>query len=265
MTSSVSTRFLDGRHAIVTGGSRGIGAAIAAELARLGAAVTIMGRHLAALERQAAAISRDEGSSVTAEQCDVSDDASVARAFARALEASGDAYVLVNNAGQGESSPFAELKPDAWARILDVNLTGTYRCSQQVIGGMLAARAGRIVNIASTAGLRGYGRMSAYCAAKHGVVGLTRALAMETARHGITVNAVCPGYTETDMSEQAIESLMTGRGIGRDEALGMLLRNIPRGRLTQPDEVASLVGWLCSPDAAAVTGQALPVSGGEVA
>lgn len=265
MTSSVSTRFLEGRHSIVTGGSRGIGAAIATELARLGAAVTIMGRDLDSLARQATEISRKEGSHVTTEQCDVSDDASVARAFARALETHGDAYVLVNNAGQGESSPFAELKPDAWASTIDVNLTGTYRCSQQVIGGMLAARAGRIINIASTAGLRGYGRMTAYCAAKHGVVGLTRALAMETARHGITVNAVCPGYTETDMAEQAITSLMEGRGIARDEALGMLLRNIPRGRLTQPDEVASLVGWLCSPDAAAVTGQALPVSGGEVA
>ena len=265
MTSFASGRFLEGRHSIVTGGSRGIGAAIATELARLGATVTIMGRDRDALEARAATISRSEGAAVTAEQCDVSADASVARAFANALEANGDAYVLVNNAGQGESSPFAELRPDAWARTLDVNLTGTYRCSQQVIGGMIAARAGRIVNISSTAGLRGYGRMTAYCAAKHGVVGLTRALAMETAKRGITVNAVCPGYTETEMAETAVESLMQGRGVGRDEALAMLLRNVPRGRLTQPDEVASLVGWLCSPDAAAVTGQALPVSGGEVA
>ena len=265
MTSFASGRFLEGRHAIVTGGSRGIGSAIATELARVGATVTVMGRNLSMLEERAASISRSEGSTVAAEQCDVTDDASVARAFARALEAHGDAYVLVNNAGQGESSPFAELKPDDWARTLDVNLTGTYRCSQQVIGGMLAARAGRIINIASTAGLRGYGRMTAYCAAKHGVVGLTRALAMETAKHGITVNAICPGYTETDMAESAIDALMTGRGIGREEVLGLMLRNIPRGRLTQPDEVASLAGWLCSPDAAAVTGQALAVSGGEVA
>ena len=265
MTSFASGRFLEGRHAIVTGGSRGIGASIATELARIGATVTIMGRDLATLRERSVAISRSEGSTVIAEQCDVTDDASVARAFAQALESHGDAYVLVNNAGQGESSHFAELKPDVWARTLDVNLNGTFRCSQQVIGGMLAARAGRIINIASTAGLRGYGRMAAYCAAKHGVVGLTRALAMETAKLGITVNAVCPGYTETDMAESGITSLMEGRGIGREEALGMMVRNIPRGRLTQPDEVASLVGWLCSPDAAAVTGQALAVSGGEVA
>ncbi len=265
MTSFASGRYLEGRHAIVTGGTRGIGAAIATELARIGATVTIMGRDATALGERATAISRSEGSTVVAEQCDVTDDASVARAFAHSLEARGDAYVLVNNAGQGESSPFADLKPEVWARTLDVNLTGTFRCSQQVIGGMLAARAGRIVNISSTAGLRGYGRMSAYCAAKHGVIGLTRALAVETAKRGITVNAVCPGYTETDLAEVAIDSLMQGRGIGRDEALAMMLRNIPRGRLTQPDEVASLVGWLCSPDAAAVTGQALAVSGGEVA
>ena len=265
MTSAASGPFLEGRHAIVTGGSRGIGAAIAAELARLGASVTIMGRDVESLELRATRLSHDAGRDVAAEQCDVSDDASVAQAFARALERLGDAYILVNNAGQGEGSLFAELRPDVWARILDVNLTGTFRCSQQVIAGMTAARAGRIVNIASTAGLRGYNRMTAYCAAKHGVVGLTRALAMETAKLGITVNAVCPGYTETDMAETAIQALMAGRGIGRDEALAMLLRGIPRRRLTQPEEVASLVGWLCSPDAAAVTGQALPVSGGEVA
>lgn len=265
MSVSLSGSYLDGRHAIVTGGGRGIGAAIATELARLGASVTIMGRDLERLQKTAAEMSRREGSTVVAEQCDVSDEGSVALAFAHALERFGDAYILVNNAGQGEGAPFAELRPDVWARVLDVNLTGTFRCSQQAIGGMIAAKAGRIVNIASTAGLRGYGRMTAYCAAKHGVVGLTRALAMETAKLGITVNAVCPGYTETDMAESAIEALMKGRGIGRDEALGMMLRGIPRGKLTQPHEVASLVGWLCSPDAAAVTGQALPVSGGEVA
>lgn len=265
MTTALEGRFLEGRHAIVTGGGRGIGAAIATELARLGASLTIMGRDTARLAAHAAGTAREHGVTVDAEECDVADDASVARAFARALERLGDAYVLVNNAGQGEASLFAELTPDAWSRILAVNLTGTFRCSQQVIGGMTTARAGRIVNIASTAGLRGYARMTAYCAAKHGVVGLTRALAMETAKLGITVNAVCPGYTETDMAESAIDALMRGRGIGRDEALAMLLRGIPRGRLTRPEEVASLVGWLCSPDAAAVTGQALPVSGGEVA
>jgi NAD(P)-dependent dehydrogenase (short-subunit alcohol dehydrogenase family) len=148
--------------------------------------------------------------------------------------------------------------------MLAVNLTSVYLCTQQVLPDMLEAKSGRIVNIASTAGVTGASRMTAYAAAKHGVVGLTRSLALETVKFGITVNAVCPGYTDTDMTEQGIRELMAAKRISRDEARAMILRVIPRGTLTTPDEVASTVTWLCTPAASAVTGQAIVVAGGEI-
>ncbi|HET7186885.1 MAG TPA: SDR family NAD(P)-dependent oxidoreductase, partial [Gemmatimonadaceae bacterium] len=145
-----------------------------------------------------------------------------------------------------------------------VNLTGTFLCTGAVLPDMLDRRWGRVVNIASTAGLRGYKTMTAYSASKHGVVGFTRSLALETAKHGVTVNAVCPGYTDTDMSDRAITNLVQALGVSPEEAKAMLVRGIPRGRLTTPAEVASAVAWRCSPDAAAVTGIAMPIAGGEV-
>ena len=252
------------RHAIVTGGGRGIGAAIAVELARLGARLTLLGRDTEALEGQARALRANGGVEVATAACDVADEASVEAAFARARDVHGEPYALVNNAGQAQSAAFTETSRALWDRMIDVNLTGAYLCTQQVLPAMIAARRGRIVNIASTAGLRGYGRMAAYCAAKHGVVGLTRALAHETAKHGVTVNAVCPGYTDTAMAQQAIDALMAARGVTAEEALTMLTRLNPRGMLTRPEEVASAVGWLCSSAAAAVTGEAIAVAGGEV-
>ena len=196
--------------------------------------------------------------------CDVADEHSVAEAFRCAREAHGDVGVLVNNAGAAEAAPFAQITREVWDRMLAVNLTGTFLCSAQVVPPMVAAGRGRVVNIASTAGLRGYKTMTAYCAAKHGVIGLTRALALETAKHGVTVNAVCPGYTDTDMTDTAIVNIMAALGRTEEEARGLLLRPIPRGVLTQPEEVASAVEWLCAPHAAAVTGIALPVAGGEI-
>ncbi|HEU4631577.1 MAG TPA: SDR family NAD(P)-dependent oxidoreductase [Gemmatimonadaceae bacterium] len=257
-------RYLAGAHAVVTGASRGIGAAIADELARRGADVTLMARSAGALDERACALRERHRVRAAAVPCDVADETQVARAFGRAREALGEVTVLVNNAGLAESALLGETDRALWDATLATNLTGSYLCTTQVLPAMLAARHGRIVNVASTAGLRGYKRMTAYCAAKHGVVGLTRALALETARHGVTVNAVCPGYTETGMAERAMGNLVAALGIGAEEARTMLVRPIPRGMLTTPAEVAAAVAWLCAPEAAAVTGVALPVAGGEV-
>jgi NAD(P)-dependent dehydrogenase (short-subunit alcohol dehydrogenase family) len=153
---------------------------------------------------------------------------------------------------------------DIWDRMIAVNLTSTYACSAEVIPPMLAAKKGRIINVASTAGLRGYKTMTAYCAAKHGVVGLTRALALEMAKHGITVNAVCPGYTDTELTDGSVAHLAAAFKVTEDDARAMLVRTIPRGSLITPAEVASAVAWLCAPEASAVTGIALPIAGGEI-
>lgn len=257
-------RYLDDQHAIVTGASRGIGLAIAEALARRGARVTIMGRTHTALDRHAGALRERYGVRVEAVPCDVTDAASVHSAFTTAAARLGAASVLVNNAGVAESAAFAETTPAVWDRIMAVNLTGPFLCTRAVLPAMLDAGAGRIVNIASTAALKGYSRTAAYCASKHGVLGMTRALAVETAKRGITVNAVCPGYTDTDIVSSATQNLVQALGKTEAEARAMLTRPIPRGVLTRPEEVAAAVVWLCSPLAAAVTGIALPVAGGEV-
>jgi NAD(P)-dependent dehydrogenase (short-subunit alcohol dehydrogenase family) len=257
-------RYLEGKHAIVTGGSRGIGAAIAAEFVGRGAKVTIMGRQRETLEAKAAELRGDPGVTVAVEQCDVSDSSSVTTAFSNAIASLGPAYILVNNAGIATSRTFTQLSLDVWNDVVTTNLTGTYLCTSEVLPSMISAREGRIVNIASTAGLRGYKTMSAYCASKHGVIGLTRALALETAKQGITVNAVCPSYTDTYLTGLAVSNLVSALNKTEDEAMAMLLRSVPSGRLITPEEVASCVAWLCSPGASGVTGIALPIAGGEV-
>lgn len=261
---SETERFLEGRHAIVTGGSRGIGAAVAAELVTRGAKVTIMGRNRATLERQAAAMRGESGVTVASEECDVSDGASVSAAFSRAIASLGPAYVLVNNAGTAASMKFTQLTREVWDETISTNLTGTYLCTAEVLPAMIAAGEGRVVNVASTAGLRGYRTMSAYCASKHGIIGLTRALALETAKQGVTINAVCPSFTDTAMTTMAVGNIVARLGKTADEALGILTSTIPRGTLITPEEVASAVGWLCSPGASGITGIALPIAGGEV-
>lgn len=256
-------RTLEGTHAVVTGGSRGIGAAIATALAQRGASITLMARSLGDLRSHAAAL-QQAGGTVQVVECSVADGASVARAFERAEAGLGAAGILVNNAGTAKSARFMETSREVWDQMIGVNLTGTYLCTARALPAMIAARRGRIVNIASTAGLRGYRTMTAYCAAKHGVIGFTRALALETARDGVTVNAVCPGYTDTELTDTAVSNIVTALGKTAEEARAMLVGIIPRGVMTTPNEVASAVAWLCAPESGAITGIALPVAGGEV-
>jgi len=253
---------LAGQHAVVTGGGRGIGAAIAAALAGEGATVSVLGRDAARLAAQVESLggaARAQGVAV-----DVTDEASVKSAFAAVRARFGRIDVLVNNAGEAGSAPLAKSDLALWQRMRAVNLTGTFLCTREVLPEMTARRAGRIVNVASTAGLVGYAYVSAYCAAKHGVVGLTRAAAQECAKTGVTVNAVCPGYTETDMVGAAVANIVAKTGKTESEARAALVSSNPQGRMVQPAEVAGAVLWLCLPASASVTGQAIAVAGGEV-
>lgn len=253
---------LQGVHALVTGGARGIGEAVARSLLSQGARVTLLGRSEASLAAGAQALSAH--GEVAWVSADISDAAAVDAAFARAAERFGPVQVLVNNAGQAVSAPFGKTDSALWQQMIDVNLTGTFHCISAALPAMLAAGWGRIVNVASTAGLIGYPYVTAYCAAKHGVVGLTRALALEVAKKGVTVNAVCPGYTETDIVRDAVANIVAKTGRSEDEARAELAKRNPQGRLVQPQEVADAVLWLCQPGAGAMTGQSLAVAGGEV-
>ncbi len=259
-----SAGYLIGKHAIITGGGRGIGAAIAWELAQLQAQVSLMGRNEEVLAEQASRLVGSFGIRVEYTECDIHKEQSVTRAFTAVQKKLGPAYVLVNNAGQAEGAAFLDTSRKLWDEMLNLNLTGTFLCTQQVLPAMLEARSGRIINIASTAGLKGYSHVVAYCASKHGVIGLTRALAAETVRCGITVNAVCPAYTEGQMTDRTIDTLSRATSRTKEEAREMLVRKIPRGSLIRPEEVANAVGWLCAPEASAITGQAIVVAGGEV-
>ena len=257
--------YLTGKHAIVTGGGGGIGRTISTELAFLGANLTLIGRNREALLALAQELSDGYSVGVEAATCDVSDERAVKEVFAHAEHRFGVAYVLVNNAGCGEACQLRETSRELWDRTMAVNLTGTFLCSREVLPAMATKGEGRIVNISSTAGLKGYRDLSAYCASKHGIIGLTRALAMEVAAAGVTVNSVCPAYVaETGMGEHAIENVMKKVGTDRAGAIKALVRGIPRGKLITPAEVANAVVWLCSPDASSVTGQSIIVAGGEV-
>ena len=247
-----------GRHAVVTGGGSGIGAATAKRLVEHGATVSIMGRDATRLASAA------EQMGCTAQQVDITDAQSVSNGFAAVVDQHGPVEILVNNAGAAESCSFAKMDHALWSRMLEVNLTGTFACTRAVIEPMLERSFGRIVNIASTSSLKGFAYVSAYCAAKHGVLGMTRALALEVARKGITVNAVCPGFADTELTERSIENIVASTGRTPEQALAALVKGNPQQRLIQPEEIAGTVLWLCSKSATSVTGQAIAVAGGEV-
>jgi NAD(P)-dependent dehydrogenase (short-subunit alcohol dehydrogenase family) len=246
------------QHAIVTGAGRGIGAAIAAALTQAGARVTAIGRTESPL---AALVAR--GGAARFEIADVTDAAGVGAACARAAAAAGPIGVLVANAGGAESAPFARTTPEMFRRMIDLNLMGVVHAAHAVLPGMIAARQGRIVAVASTAALRGYAYVSAYAASKHATLGFVRSLALETAKTGVTVNAVCPGFADTDMTGESVARIMEKTGRGQAEAQAELARHNPQGRLVAPQEVADAVLWLCGAGASAVTGQAIAVAGGE--
>jgi NAD(P)-dependent dehydrogenase (short-subunit alcohol dehydrogenase family) len=251
---------LAGKTAVVTGAGRGIGASIAQALAREGAAVALMGRNAARLDEQAKTMAAD----TLVAPADITDPQSVQAAFGRIRERFSRIDILVNNAGQAESAPFTRTDFALWQKMLAVNLTGAFLCTHAVFDAMRKQDYGRIISVASTAGLIGYGYVSAYCAAKHGVIGLTRSLALEAAKTHVTVNAICPGYTETDIVKDAVANIMAKTGKSEAEARAALVVHNPQGRMVQPDEVASTVVWLCHPNSASITGQAIVVAGGEV-
>lgn len=257
---AMTDRPLSTRHALVTGAGRGIGAAIAERLLGEGTRVTLLGRNAEALNAFAAKLG-ERAQAVTA---DVSDAAQMRSAAQQACQRFGAIDILVNNAGQARSAPLHKADDAMWSSMLAVNLTGSYNGIRAVLPSMLERNFGRIVNVASTAGLIGYPYVTAYCAAKHGVVGLTRALALEVASRNITVNAVCPGYTDTDIVRETISNIREKTGRSEQEALDALVARNPQRRLIRAEEVANTVAWLCLPGSESITGQSIAVAGGEI-
>lgn len=245
-------------HAVVTGGARGIGREIASRLTQAGHVVTVLGRDRAALDEAVA-----KGAARFAAVADVTDRAAISAAIAQAA-APQPIDILVANAGAAESAPFARSDAALFARMMDVNFMGVVHSIQAVLPSMRERPSGRIIAISSTAGLKGYAYVSAYAAAKHAVIGLVRSLALELAATGVTVNAVCPGFTDTDLVAGSVDNIMKKTGRDRAQAVAELTKHNPQGRLVTPSEVADTVLWLCGEGASAITGQAIAVAGGEI-
>jgi NAD(P)-dependent dehydrogenase (short-subunit alcohol dehydrogenase family) len=248
---------LAGRHAFITGGGAGIGLAAAEALAARGAKLTLAARNFARLEDAASKL----GANPVA--VDVTNETSVNAAFEAARAAHGPVHILINNAGVAPSAPLHRTDLKLWSDTLAVNVTGAFLCARGALPDMLDAGWGRIVNVGSVCSLKGYAYVTAYCASKHALLGFTRALAQETARKGVTVNAVCPGYVETDIVTNAVRNIVGKTKLTEAEAYESLYRFNPQGRLIEPREVASAIAWLCSQDAAATNGAAIPITGGE--
>lgn len=245
---------LSGKKALVTGGGTGVGAAIALALAEAGAKTTICGRREAPLQELAA-----QHGNIAWAVADITNEAAIASLFAE----NGPFHITIANAGAAESAPLSRTSLEQWQRMIDVNLTGTFLTLREAQKSLGKADWGRLIAIASTAGLKGYGYVAPYCAAKHGVVGLVRALAAELAGSGLTANAVCPGFTDTPLLDESIANIVAKTGKSEQHARQTLAKTNPLGRFIAPEEVAAAVLWLVGPGSDAITGQAISVSGGE--
>lgn len=249
---------LAGHHAVITGGGTGIGAAIAKTFSEAGAIVSVMGRRLDVLQEIENAYPL-----CAAIPIDVTDEHSVAAAMVSA-RTRAPVTILVNNAGGAETAPLAKTSTDLWNRMIALNLTGTFLCSRALLPEIAAAPGGRIISIASTSGLKGYAYTGAYAAAKHGVIGLTRTMALELAKTSATANAICPGFADTDLVQRSLDAVQAKTGLTRADALAQFVRDNPQRRLIEPDEVAACALWLCDPLSASVNGQSIAIAGGEV-